>query len=269
MKVLVIDDEKDFLEQSKLFLEKENDNLEIETINSPEKGLELIRENNFGCIVSDYKMPEMDGLDLLEKIRDKEIDIPFIMMTGKGDEKVAMQSANLGVERYLRKSGEPRELFENLSKTIEQISKHKKKNEYVVAWLGQEAPIKRFATETLVGVDKGTTVQEATQRMVNLDIDSLVVLDDSEIVGFFTDGDIRRKVTAKGLKPDLPVENIMETDLITIDIGATVGEAIDLMSKRNIKHLLTAEKGEIKGIITFGDIIGMERYKIETYISRE
>ncbi|KXB07686.1 hypothetical protein AKJ51_00540 [candidate division MSBL1 archaeon SCGC-AAA382A20] len=134
--------------------------------------------------------------------------------------------------------------------------------------MGKEAPIRRFATETLVGVSKDKSVQEATQRMVNLDISSLLVLEDGEIVGFFTDNDVKRKVTARGLNPDTPVEEIMETDLITIDISANIGEAIELMSERNIKHLLIEENGEISGILTFGDLIGMERHKLETYISK-
>ncbi|KXB07672.1 hypothetical protein AKJ51_00570 [candidate division MSBL1 archaeon SCGC-AAA382A20] len=50
LKVLIVDDEPDFLEQAKLFLEKENEDLEVETVSSGEEGLKLAEEEEFDCI---------------------------------------------------------------------------------------------------------------------------------------------------------------------------------------------------------------------------
>ena len=269
LKVLIVDDEEDFLEQAKLFLKKVNEDLEVETATSAEEALERLEDEDYDVAVTDYRMPGMNGLELMEKARSEGISVPIVMVTGKGDEEVAMHSINLGAEGYYTKQGKPKELFGELAKAIEDISDRRRGDEYLVAWIGKDAPVQRFATENLVGVDKDTSVQKATQRMVELGIDSLVVLDDSEIVGFFTDGDIQKKVTAEGLKPDLPVEEIMETDLITVDATATLDDAIELMSEHGIKHLLTEKDGEIDGILTLGDILGIDRHRLETYISRE
>ncbi len=132
-----------------------------------------------------------------------------------------------------------------------------------------EQPVRAFAKKTLVGVDRKDAVQKAAKRMNELGISSLVVTDQGEIVGFFTDSDINRKVVAEGLSPDTPVENIMNTELITLDIEASVKEAIELMSENSIKHLLITSKGKIIAILTFGDIIAEERHMIGTHISRE
>ncbi len=132
-----------------------------------------------------------------------------------------------------------------------------------------ELPIKEFVTKRLIGIKSVSPVQEAAKKMVELNISSLAVLEDDEIVGFFTDGDIKRKVVAEGLSPDIPVEEIMETDLITADIGTSVGEVFEIMSKKDIKHILVTDGEQIVGILTFSDLIDLDRRSLDTFISRE
>ncbi|MFP4051417.1 MAG: CBS domain-containing protein [Thermoplasmata archaeon] len=132
-----------------------------------------------------------------------------------------------------------------------------------------EHPIRTFVTKRVIGIKPETTVQEAAKRMVEFNISSLTVVDDDEIIGFFTDGDIKKRVVAEGLTPDIPVKKIMTTDLITADIDMDVKDVLKLMADKNIKHMLVKEKGEIVGILTFGDLIDIQKQKLETYISRE
>ncbi len=121
MRVLLIDDEPDLVEQAKLFLERESEELEVETALSGEEGLKLYENNHFDAIVSDYKMRKMDGLELLKILRDKKNSrIPFIIFTGKGREDVAMKALNLGANRYLQKRGDPKAQYGVLAKSIEQ-----------------------------------------------------------------------------------------------------------------------------------------------------
>lgn len=125
MKVLFVDDETEIQEQAEVFLEDEDDRLNIETAGSAEKGLEILEENDFDAIVSDYQMPEKNGLEFLETIREeKDNDIPFIIFTGKGREEIAMEALNLGANRYFQKKGSPRSQYEMLANTIVQEIKH-------------------------------------------------------------------------------------------------------------------------------------------------
>lgn len=132
-----------------------------------------------------------------------------------------------------------------------------------------ELPIRNFVTKRVIGVDINSTVQEAAQRMVEFNVSSLVVLKNDEIVGFFTDGDIKEKIVARGKKPEKPVSEIMNRDLITADIGIGVKDALTMMADKNIKHLLVEEKDEIVGILTFRDLIDIDKHRLETHISRE
>ncbi|MFP4001490.1 MAG: CBS domain-containing protein [Thermoplasmata archaeon] len=132
-----------------------------------------------------------------------------------------------------------------------------------------DIPIRTFVTKRVIGVDADKTVQEAAKMMVEFSVSSLTVVEDDEIIGFFTDGDIKKKVVAEGLKPDMPVKEIMVTDLIKVDIGTRVKKVLEIMADKDVKHVLVEEKDKIAGIITFRDLIDLERQKLETHISRE
>ncbi len=132
-----------------------------------------------------------------------------------------------------------------------------------------DMPIRSFVTKRLIGVKSESSVQEAAEKMVEFSTGSLIVIEDDEVIGFLTDGDIKKKVVAKGLKPDMPVKEIMVEELITADISSDIKDVLELMAEKNIQHVLIEENDDIVGIVTFRDLIDIERQKLETYISRE
>ncbi|MFO7793216.1 MAG: CBS domain-containing protein [Thermoplasmatota archaeon] len=130
-------------------------------------------------------------------------------------------------------------------------------------------PIRSMITKRVIGVDKNSSVQESAKKMVEFEVSSLVVVDDGDIVGFLTDGDIKKKVVAKGLSSDIPVKEVMSRNLITANIGTMVRDVLDIMADKNVKHVMIEEEGEIVGMLTFGDLIHIDKQKVETHISRE
>lgn len=126
MDVLVVDDEESILEQASLFLKKENGDFNISKGSSVEEGLEILEQKDLDLIVSDYQMPERNGIDFLEEVRKKRGEnIPFIIFTGKGREEVAINALNLGANRYIQKGGDPRAQYGVLARTIEKEIEHK------------------------------------------------------------------------------------------------------------------------------------------------
>ncbi len=132
MDVLLVDDEESLLEQAKIFLEEENESIEVKGVPSPDEGLDELEEKEYDIIVSDFQMPGMNGLDFLEKVRkENESRIPFLMFTGKGREEVAMEALNLGADRYLQKGTNPKAQYSVLAQAIEQEVEHKRAQEKI------------------------------------------------------------------------------------------------------------------------------------------
>ncbi|MFW6041253.1 MAG: response regulator [Thermoplasmatota archaeon] len=126
MKVLLVDDDESLLELAELFLEKEEDRFELVTTSDPKKALEKIKEDHVEAVVSDYKMPKMDGLELLEKVKEENKNIPFIILTGRGREEVAMEALNKGADHYLQKGGDVRSQFGVLADEIKREIENKR-----------------------------------------------------------------------------------------------------------------------------------------------
>src|SRR3972149_47903 len=104
IRVLHVDDDPSFLKAAKQCLEIQN-SFQVDMAYSVEEALEKMKENTYDAVISDYMMPEKDGLEFLKELRENRNDIPFIMFTGKGREEVAIRALNLGADQYLNKNG--------------------------------------------------------------------------------------------------------------------------------------------------------------------
>ncbi|MDX1744974.1 MAG: PAS domain S-box protein [Halobacteriales archaeon] len=105
--MLCVDDEEAFVDLMATFLERYDDQLSVTTASSGAVGLELLHELNgeIDCIVSDYDMPEMDGLEFLAAVQSSFPTKPFILFTGRGSEEVASEAISAGVADYMQKGG--------------------------------------------------------------------------------------------------------------------------------------------------------------------
>lgn len=115
--VLYVDDEPALLEVGKIFLERDREFV-VSTVTSAVDALKLLREQDFDVIISDYQMPEMDGIEFLKSVRTSGACIPFILFTGRGREEVVIEALNEGVDFYLQKGGDPRSQFAELSHKV-------------------------------------------------------------------------------------------------------------------------------------------------------
>ncbi|NHJ33548.1 MAG: response regulator, partial [Asgard group archaeon] len=99
---------------------------QIITCGSANDAMKLLKNEPFDVIVSDFQMPHMDGLELLEKIREIDKDIAFIIFTGKGREEVVIKALNLGADYYLQKGGDVQSQFSELINLINKSVEKKK-----------------------------------------------------------------------------------------------------------------------------------------------
>ncbi|WP_336358333.1 PAS domain S-box protein [Haloarcula sp. CGMCC 1.6347] len=106
IRVLHVDDDRQYAETTAAFLKRERTAFDIETATSAAAGLRLLETESVDCIVSDYEMPGENGIDFLESVREDYPDLPFILYTGRGSEEIAGDAISAGVTDYLQKTSD-------------------------------------------------------------------------------------------------------------------------------------------------------------------
>ena len=101
--VLLVDDDPDDLEMSELFLKRQSDRFDIERATSAAGGLDYLADNPADCVVSYFDMPGTDGIEFLQSVRERYPNLPFILFTGQGSERVAKQAIIDDVTDYVEK----------------------------------------------------------------------------------------------------------------------------------------------------------------------
>lgn len=116
-RVLVVEDEEGMREFLRILLGKER--YEVVTCSSAEEAVEKIKEENFHVVITDIKMPGMDGIELLETVKRIDPLMPVIVMTGYGSMESAIEALNKGAFAYLLKQGRNEEIRQFVRKAIE------------------------------------------------------------------------------------------------------------------------------------------------------
>jgi DNA-binding NtrC family response regulator len=101
-RILVIDDEVDMLMLLRMIIE-DNTDYEVDTTNNPSEALKIISEKDFSLIISDLKMPGMDGLELFDEINSIQPDIPFVVITAYGSIETSERALKKGIADFITK----------------------------------------------------------------------------------------------------------------------------------------------------------------------
>jgi CBS domain-containing protein len=98
-------------------------------------------------------------------------------------------------------------------------------------------------------------ISDAAEKMRNLNVGSLPVLDQNKLVGIITDRDITIRATADGSNPDeVMVKEIMTTEVVTVTPEMTLDEASQLMAAHQVRRLPVVENDQVIGMVSLGDL---------------
>jgi CBS domain-containing protein len=117
--------------------------------------------------------------------------------------------------------------------------------------------VKSAMTRKMITLDKGLSVKSAIKLMVKKNIGSVVVTADSssDPVGILTERDILKSIAYKRIRPEITkIEEVMSTPILSVEADTTLGDAAQLMIKKNIRRLLVKEGNKYVGIITQRDL---------------
>ena len=118
-KILVVDDEPEILRKLKRYLE---DDYEILTAENGQEGLATFECEKPSVIITDIKMPGMDGIELMRTIKEMDGDAEVIVVTGHGDMENAVQSLRLGAVDFLLKPVDLDDLENAILRALEKLN---------------------------------------------------------------------------------------------------------------------------------------------------
>ncbi|MDG2962896.1 sigma-54-dependent transcriptional regulator [Exercitatus varius] len=149
--VLLIDDDPDVLQayQALLALESDEKGYEIIALNNPLDAEPLITEDWQGVVVSDIYMPQLSGWQLLERLHEKDKNLPVILITGHGDVPMAIDAMQKGAFYFIEKPVDPERLLQQIDLALTQRQaqlalKHWQQQELETHLIGQSKWIKNL-----------------------------------------------------------------------------------------------------------------------------
>jgi two-component system response regulator AtoC len=234
----------------------------VESCSDAESASQSIKKNSYDCIISDFRLPKKNGIDLLTEARGAGIQVPFIMMTAYGSVDLAVESMKQGATDFVTKPFEP----EQLLSAIQQVMEH---NRIIDREGGSRSDRSRaFFTEN----EKMKKVLADTKRIARVDT-SVMVLGESgsgkELLARF----IHRQSSRKD-KPFIAINcaaiphELLESELFGHEAGSFTGatqrrigvfelasegtlfldEIGDMPHQLQVKLLRTLQEREIKRV---------------------
>ncbi|MCF8052705.1 MAG: response regulator [Desulfobacterales bacterium] len=126
-KILVIDDEMDMLMMLRMLIE-DNTDYSVETTNNPSEGLARLSEESFDLVITDLKMPGIDGMELFAEIRKSVPHLPVILITAYGSQEVADEAIREGISDFITKPFKKDRILFSIQRSLE-LSRLRKENE--------------------------------------------------------------------------------------------------------------------------------------------
>ncbi|MBH8574158.1 response regulator [Nostocaceae cyanobacterium CENA369] len=104
LKILVVDDDEVDRMAVRRALAKAGVSMELFEVSNANDAVSALRNTVYDCVFLDYRLPDDDGLNLIQKLRSSEIKVPLVVLTAQGDEEIAVALMKAGATDYLSKS---------------------------------------------------------------------------------------------------------------------------------------------------------------------
>ncbi|MBN1943334.1 MAG: CBS domain-containing protein [Phycisphaerae bacterium] len=111
----------------------------------------------------------------------------------------------------------------------------------------------------IIVADPSTTVHEATVLMCEANVGAVVIKEQNEARGIFTERDLLRRVVVPGRNPDqIELREVMTSPVRSVSLGADVRECREIFTREHLRHLAVVEEGALLGMISLRDVLAVE-----------
>ena len=229
-KILIIDDDVDICVLLKRFLERKG--YEVTTSFKGQEGVQLFSKNNFDVVLTDFRLPDMDGIDVLKSIKKLKPNVPVIVITGYSDVGQAVKVIRLGAFEYVTKPIFPEEILMLVKDALD--SKVSKEESNVTSKRIIEKPKKNDSTKTNDYIFGKSPSAKRIQNLIEL-----VAPTDMTVVILGESG-TGKEVAARMIHND---SNRKNQPFVAVDCGA-------LPKELAASELFGHEKGAFTGAIS-------------------
>ena len=167
IRVLHVDDDPDLADVAGALVERADDRITVETVREATAGLDRLDAGGVDCVVSDHDMPGPNGIEFLNRVRERDPDLPFILYTGKGSETVASEAISAGVTDYLQKSGGTEQYEILANRIVDAVMKRRAEREAERTRTHLRA-ITDNSMDAIVTIDADSTVRFANPAVERL-----------------------------------------------------------------------------------------------------
>jgi DNA-binding NtrC family response regulator len=123
-KILIVDDEPDMLKLLSMIL-REKTPYEITTTNNPIEAIELVKKEGFDIVISDLKMPGLDGIEIIDAVKKVDADTPVIIITAYGTVESASEAMQKGGFDFITKPFRKEHILFTIDKAIKWLHMQK------------------------------------------------------------------------------------------------------------------------------------------------
>ncbi len=213
----------------------------------------LDRYKQLSLMLLDWELPDMTGLDVLQLMKDKNISLPTIIITGEGSEEVAVDALRLGVEDYLVKPIESDVLGEAIGRALEKSRRRERKAVQTarlknqLSWMSEISKIGRFITSTLDVNEVLRRVIDSATELVSADQGSLALLESPGEHLYLRA--LRPSIHAQIQYLRIPV-SIPQFDRVLMSQKPVRGVGQEKATLRNLIHLPILIEGKTSGVLS-------------------
>lgn len=185
-KIVVVDDEKFFTSALAVLLKVEGFS-DAHVFNSPRKALEFVSENKPDLVISDFNMPEMNGLEFLSEVNKLYPEVSKIILTGYADKENAIRAINeIGLYRYIEKPWNDNDLIINIKSGIERSYLLSQLRQKITELEKAQKELENYSHNLEKLVDERTAdLRESNAKLsgiVNYCADGIVILNEDGII---------------------------------------------------------------------------------------
>lgn len=117
-KILIVDDEPDMLEMLDMII-TDKTNHRVVTTNNPLEVGELLAKDNFNLVITDLKMPVMDGMDVIAAVKSRDPDIPVVVITAFGTIESAEEAVRRGAYDFITKPFRKEQILVTIERALD------------------------------------------------------------------------------------------------------------------------------------------------------